>query len=412
MEKGKEMIEPLKICIIAGAGFIGMNLCSKLLEKKPHKLIILDISCDKINNLLLNDRTEFHKIEFKTEFRRLNRLIMKSDLIINLEAFREPADHSTSTISSTILYEHFLIVNWIGGAKRLIHFSTCDVFGKTIESFLPKDNLLHETAKWIEVAKRSKHFSTCNVHRKTVESFLPKDNALGENRALKEDVSPCILGSVVDQRWSYACAKQFTEQLILDEGTEHDRNCTIVRPFNWIGQRSDLVPDTDGPHDNVPSTLACFTQNILNGDTLLLVDGGQYRRTFCFIDDAIEAVLLIIDNPEKANRQVFNVGNPANEVSVKDLATMMIQAYAKVTDVPLYPLSTRDVTAREFYGRAYNVSHRRIPDVTNIAERLGWKPKTSELSQLLEDILAYHDVMHLISSPPSEKPRIGSSSDT
>ncbi|WCJ41806.1 Bifunctional polymyxin resistance protein ArnA [Euphorbia peplus] len=378
-------MEPLKICIIGGAGFIGMNICKQLIEETPHTAIILDVSDKTIAHILLDDRMEFHKINIKTEFSRLEAFVMQSDIIINLETFREPADYKSISITSAVLYETNLIAYCIDNAKRLIHFSTSDVYGKTTESLLPEDHPLRENPEFY---------------------------------TLKEDVSPCILGSVVDRKWSFACAKQLTERLILDAGTDSGLNFTIVRPFNWIGPRSDLIPGTDDDlRDDVPSTLARFTQNLFKGEQLSLVDGGDHQRTFCSIDYAVEAVLLIIDNPEKANRQIFNVGNKANEVSVRNLATMMMMAYAKVSNVHLDNLSTCYVSAEEFYGRAYNVSYRRIPDTTNIRERLGWgqflglEQEVSDLQQLLEKILAYHADVHHVPSPASKKPRIGNSSD-
>ncbi|XLU98644.1 hypothetical protein S245_012984, partial [Arachis hypogaea] len=65
--------------------------------------------------------------------------------------------------------------------------------------------------------------------------------------------------------------------------------------------------------------------NLLCGELLKLVDGGRSQRTFLYIKDAIEAILLMIDNLERANGHVFNVGNPDNEVSMKELVELMIQ---------------------------------------------------------------------------------------
>ncbi|WCJ41610.1 Bifunctional polymyxin resistance protein ArnA [Euphorbia peplus] len=362
-------IDPLKICIIRGAGFIGMNLCKQLIEKTPHSVIVLDVSSKKIDDILLDDRMEFHKIDIRTDCSRLEAFVKKSDLIINLAVFREPADdYNSISITRAFLYETHLIAYCIDSAKRLIHFSTCDVYGKTTESLLAEHRLGRENLEFLN---------------------------------LKEDVSPCILGSVVDPRWSFACAKQLTERLILAAGIDSGLNFTIVRPFNWIGPRSDLIPGTDDDlRDDVPSTLAHFTQNLFEGEQLSLVDGGYHQRTFCSIDYAVEAVILIIDNPEKANGQIFNVGE-ANEITVRDLATIMMMAYAKVSNVPLDDLSTCDVSAEEFYGRAYNVCYRRIPDVTNMTERLGWGQESSDLEHLLENILAYHAKIHNSPSPPS-----------
>ncbi|MCD9641197.1 UDP-D-apiose/UDP-D-xylose synthase 2 [Datura stramonium] len=71
----------------------------------------------------------------------------------------------------------------------------------------------------------------------------------------------------------------------------------------------------DGPSGCVPRVLACFSNNLLRREPLKLVDGGESQRTFIYIKDAIEAVLLMIENPARANGHIFNVGNPNNEVT-------------------------------------------------------------------------------------------------
>ncbi|KAJ0084026.1 hypothetical protein Patl1_30518 [Pistacia atlantica] len=214
---------------------------------------------------------------------------------------------------------------------------------------------------------------------------------------LKEDTSPCIFGSIEKQRWSYACAKQLIERLIYAEGAENGLEFTIVRPFNWIGPRMDFIPGIDGPSEGVPRVLACFsnvssrfqqTNNLLRRQPLKLVDGGQSQRTFVYIKDAIEAVLLMIENPARANGQIFNVGNPHNEVTVRQLAEMMTEVYSKVSAEPVLEEPTIDVSSKEFYGEGYDDSDKRIPDMTIINRQLGWNPKTS-LWDLLESTLTY-----------------------
>ncbi|EPS61515.1 hypothetical protein M569_13282, partial [Genlisea aurea] len=132
----------------------------------------------------------------------------------------------------------------------------------------------------------------------------------------------------------------------------------------------------------------CSSQNLLRREPLKLVDGGQSKRTFIYIKDAIEAVLLMIENPNRANGQIFNVGNPDNEVTVKQLAELMTEVYAKVSREPPIETPTIDVSSKEFYGEGYDDSDRRIPDMTIINKQLGWNPKTS-LSDLLESTLTY-----------------------
>ncbi|CAN8320358.1 unnamed protein product [Cochlearia groenlandica] len=181
---------------------------------------------------------------------------------------------------------------------------------------------------------------------------------------LKEDISPCIFGSIEKQRWSYACAKQLIERLFY---AENGLEFTIVIPFNWIGPRMDFIPGIDGPSESVPRVLSCFSNNLLRREPLKLVDGGESLRTFIYIKDAIEAVLLMIENPERANRRIFNVGNPNNEVTVRQLAEMM----TKVTTIGSKKLTKKLLGAKILED---HVS--------------GWDPKTS-LWDLLESTLTY-----------------------
>ncbi|PPS03786.1 hypothetical protein GOBAR_AA16874 [Gossypium barbadense] len=391
-------IKPITICMIGAGGFIGSHLCEKLMSETPHKVLALDVYNDKIKHLLEPDslpwagRIQFHRLNIKHDS-RLEGLIKMTDLTINLAAICTPADYNTRPLDT--IYSNFIdalpVVKYCSeNNKRLIHFSTCEVYGKTIQSFLPKDSPLRQSTNITKAWSRKGE---------------------GEDPAyyvLKEDVSPCIFGSIEKQRWSYACAKQLIERLIYAEGAENGLEFTIVRPFNWIGPRMDFIPGIDGPSEGVPRVLACFSNNLLRREPLKLVDGGQSQRTFVYIKDAIEAVLLMIvcinstlslflipisaqlqkENPGRANGHIFNVGNPNNEVTVRQLAEMMTKVYTKVSGESALETPTIDVSSKEFYGEGYDDSDKRIPDMTIINKQLGWNPKTS-LWDLLESTLTY-----------------------
>ncbi|PKA59717.1 UDP-glucuronic acid decarboxylase 1 [Apostasia shenzhenica] len=361
-------IKPITICMIGAGGFIGSHLCEKLLAETPHTVLAVDVYYDKIKHLLEHPagRIQFHRLNIKND-PRLEGLIKMSDLTINLAAICTPADYNTRPLDT--IYSNFIdalpVVRYCSeNGKRLIHFSTCEVYGKTIGSFLPKDHHLRKVL-------------SCS------STFYEPDFYL-----LKEDSSPCIFGPIEKQRWSYACAKQLIERLIYAEGAENGLEFTIVRPFNWIGPRMDFIPGVDGPSEGVPRVLACFSNNLLRREPLKLVDGGQSQRTFVYIKDAIEAVLLMIENPARVNGQIFNVGNPNNEVTVKQLAEIMTEVYSKVSGEPPLEVPTIDVSSQEFYGEGYDDSDKRIPDMTIINRQLGWSPKTS-LQDLLDSTLTY-----------------------
>uniref|UniRef100_A0A0V0I6J1 UDP-glucuronate decarboxylase n=2 Tax=Solanum TaxID=4107 RepID=A0A0V0I6J1_SOLCH len=349
--------------MIGAGGFIGSHLCEKLMSETPHKVLAVDVSNDKIKHLLepatlaWADRIEFHRINIKNDS-RLEGLIKMADLTINLAAICTPADYNTRPLDT--IYSNFIdalpVVKYCSeNGKRLIHFSTCEIYGKTIGAFLPKDSPLRQDPAYY---------------------------------VLKEDTSPCIFGPIEKQRWSYACAKQLIERLIYAEGAENGLEFTIVRPFNWIGPRMDFIPGIDGPSEGVPRVLACFSNNLLRREPLKLVDGGESQRTFIYIKDAIEAVLLMIENPARANGHIFNVGNPNNEVTVRQLAEMMTKVYSKVSGESSLETPTIDVSSKEFYGEGYDDSDKRIPDMTIINKQLAWNPKTS-LWDLLESTLTY-----------------------
>ncbi|KAG8644743.1 hypothetical protein MANES_11G160600v8 [Manihot esculenta] len=341
---GKE-IKPLKICVIGDGDFIGACLCEKIIYDSPHQVTLMDES-HKIKHLFGGnaariDRFSYLNIDVPADVARLQPVLDAADILINIPAVCLPADYSTrtfDTIKSNFLDVVPLIEYCSEKNKRLIHLSSSEVYGKTTAGYLLKDDPLRKDPKFY---------------------------------VLKEDESPCILGSIDKRRWSYACAQQLTERLISAEGDEHGLEYTIVRAFNWVGPRMDFIPGVDGPCNGVPTVLTSFSNSLLRREPLKLVDGGYYLRTFCFIEDAMVALLLMIDNPERANGQIFNVGNPNTEISIKELANLMIRVHAKFNREPRSNYSTVAVSSEVFYGKGYDDCDRRIPDMTIINRQLG-----------------------------------------
>ncbi|KAJ0792981.1 putative UDP-glucuronate decarboxylase [Helianthus annuus] len=398
-------VKPLTICMIGAGGFIGSHLCEKLLSETQHTVLAVDVYNDKIKHLLEPDslpwagRIQFHRINIKNDS-RLEGLIKCSDLIVWICIFKFNESESAvklfyvaSNLSAVKLFYVASVQYFKALTVNLAAICTpADYNTRPLDTIYSNFIDALPVVKYCsENNKRLIHFSTCEVYGKTIGSFLPQDSPLRQDPAyyiLKEDTSPCIFGSIEKQRWSYACAKQLIERLIYAEGAENGLEFTIVRPFNWIGPRMDFIPGIDGPSEGVPRVLACFSNNLLRREPLKLVDGGQSQRTFVYIKDAIEAVHLMIENPARANGHIFNVGNPNNEVTVRQLAEMMTKVYAKVSGEDSIETPTIDVSSKEFYGEGYDDSDKRIPDMTIINKQLGWDPKTS-LWDLLESTLTY-----------------------
>lgn len=347
------MSEPKTLCIIGVAGFIGSHLLEKVIRERDYNVIGVDmVGPQKIQQILGAEkkwasRFEFHQMNIVTSGEALKALIARSDIVINLAAICNPSEYikqPVNTINSNFTDAQDVINYCVELDKHLVHFSTCEVYGRTLASY-----------------------------------GLDKDDP--HNVVLDEETSPMIMGPVSAQRWCYACAKQLVERLIYAHGTENNLKFTIVRPYNWIGPRMDYIPGVDGKDDGLPRVLASFMTALMKGEPLVLVNGGEVYRTFCFVEDACECVVRMIDHPEKAIGHAFNVGNPNNNIQIKALAALMIDLYSNLTGAPTG--TTREVDGTEYYGKGYEDSDLRIPSMRLVKAQLDWEPTTS-LRQAME----------------------------
>jgi len=221
--------------------------------------------------------------------------------------------------------------------------------------------------------KRIIQFSTCEVYGKTVASVL-KEDPIKRPFPFNEDTSPMIMGPIKNHRWIYACAKQLLERVLHAYGIEKGLNYTIIRPFNFIGPRIDFLPSEKSGN---PRVFSHFMNGLLYGTPIRLVDGGLNYRAYTYIDDAIDCIIRIIENPDGVcDREIFNIGTPENEISIKDLATLMKEIFNQNFRQNLDPdPKIISVSSEEFYGKGYEDCDRRIPDVTKARTKLNWYSK-------------------------------------
>jgi len=233
-------------------------------------------------------------------------------------------------------------------------------------------------------AKHKKWFittSTCEVYGRTISSYVSDTYDDPDLYVQNVDTTPLVLGPIKTQRWSYACAKQLLDRYVYALGDKEGLSFTIIRPYNFFGPRMDYIPEKDGI--GVPRIVACFMKALLDKEPIQLVDGGKSYRTITYIGDAIDAYVKILENKENATGQIFNIANPDNEATVYQLAELFRSIYAKVTGNSSYfehPIVS--VPSKKFYGKGYEDCDRRVPDITNVRERIGWEPQTN-----LEDTL-------------------------
>ncbi|WP_279384223.1 bifunctional UDP-4-keto-pentose/UDP-xylose synthase [Geotalea toluenoxydans] len=186
-----------------------------------------------------------------------------------------------------------------------------------------------------------------------------------------------MLGPINKERWIYSCAKQMLDRVIYAYGEHDGLRYTLFRPFNWIGPKLDSISTAKEGSSRV---LTQFLYNILAGEPIQLVDGGSQRRSFTFIEDGIDCLMRIIENRDGcAERGIFNIGNPGNDLSVKELAVKlreMVKEYPEYRD-RAEKCQIIEVTSDAFYGKGYQDMLTRVPSVKNAETRLGWKPVTA-----------------------------------
>jgi len=350
----------VRVVILGCGGFVGSHLLDNLLGDESYLIEGWDPEDRKIRGHLDNPRFTFHRSVANSPeaLVEVERAVRECDVVINLAAICNPSDYNTRPVS-------------------VIHASLFDVY--------PVIQLCAKYRRWLV------SFSTSEVYGRTLASYLPAgtydDPDLYE---LREDETPLVMGPIQNQRWSYACAKQMAERLVYAHHAEDGLPFTIVRPLNFFGPRMDYIPSRDG--DGVPRVLACFMAALMSGQPLQLVDGGQARRTIVSIHEAVDAIRRMLERPAAAQNQAFNIGNPHNEVTMAELADLMRRTYAKITGDRRFddhPIVT--VPAERFYGPGYEDCDRRMPDIGKAQRLLGWTPTMTLPEILLETMRAYHE---------------------
>ena len=166
-------------------------------------------------------------------------------------------------------------------------------------------------------------------------------------------------------------------------------NFTLFRPFNWIGAGLDSIHT---PKEGSSRVVTQFFGHIVRGENISLVDGGSQKRAFTDIDDGIDALMKIIANKDgAASGKIYNIGNPVNNYSIRELAGMMLELAGKYPEYASAAKQVRivETTSGAYYGAGYQDVQNRVPKITNTSEELDWKPTTSMADALKKIFDAY-----------------------
>ena len=292
-----------KILVTGGAGFLGSHLCERLLNEGNEVICVDNFftgSKENIAHLLGNPYFEVirHDVTFP--------LYVEVDQIYNLACPASPVHYQHDPVQTTKTSVHGAI-NMLGLAKRLnariLQASTSEVYGDP------------------------------EVHPQT-EGYWGKVNPIG--------IRSC-----------YDEGKRCAETLFFDYHRQHNLDIKVVRIFNTYGPRM---------HPNDGRVVSNFIVQALKGEDITIYGDGSQSRSFCYVDDLIEAMLRMMNTPAGFTGPV-NIGNPC-EFTMLELAEKVIALTGSQSKLVFCPLPSDDPRQRK-------------PDISLASKELGWQPKVN-----------------------------------
>ena len=305
-----------RVLVTGGSGFLGSHLCERLLDEGCEVICVDNFftsSRQNIEHLLPNPRFELirHDVTFP--------LYVEVDEIYNLACPASPIHYQHDPVQTTKTSVHGAI-NMLGLAKRLrakiMQASTSEVYGDP------------------------------SVHPQP-ESYWGNVNPIGFRSCYDE-------------------GKRCAETLFFDYRRQHNLRIKVARIFNTYGPRM---------HPNDGRVVSNFIIQALRGEPLTVYGQGQQTRSFCYVDDLIEAFLRLMETPDDFTGPV-NTGNPG-EFTILELAKLVIEYTGSKSVIDYRPLPQDDPKQRR-------------PDITLAKAKLGWEPKVP-LTEGLKKTIAYFD---------------------
>jgi nucleoside-diphosphate-sugar epimerase len=334
----------LKVLILGVNGFIGHHLTRHILEKTDWHVYGMDMQADRVAPFMAQPRFHFFEGDITINKEWIEYHVRKCDVVLPLVAIATPATYVREPLRVFELdFEANLPVvrHCVNYGKRVIFPSTSEVYGMS-----------------------------------TDEAFDPESSNL-------------IYGPINKPRWIYACAKQLMDRVIHAYGMQEGLHYTLFRPFNWIGPGLDSLHT---PKEGSSRVITQFLGHIVRGEPIRLVDGGRQKRSFTYVDDGIAALVKIIANVDGvADAKIYNIGNPGNDYSVRELAEMMLSLAREMPEYRENAARVRlvDVASEAYYGTGYQDVLHRVPDISRTTVDLGWQPVVG-MQAALAALFAYY----------------------
>jgi nucleoside-diphosphate-sugar epimerase len=333
-----------RVLILGVNGFIGHHLSKRIIETTDWEVYGMDMNSDRVSDLMANPRFKFFEGDITINKEWIEYHIRKCDTVIPLVAIATPATYVKDPLRVFELdFEANLPIvrQCVKYRKRIIFPSTSEVYGMSRDA-----------------------------------EFDPESSDL-------------VYGPINKPRWIYACSKQLMDRVIAGYGQQQGLDYTLFRPFNWIGAGLDSIHT---PKEGSSRVITQFLGHIVRGEEIKLVDGGAAKRSFTYASDGIDALMKIIENKDGvATGKIYNIGNPSNNYSVKELAKMMLDlaaTYPEYRDTAA-KVKVVETSSADYYGKGYQDVQNRVPKIANTMADLGWAPKVTMQDALKHIFDAY-----------------------
>ncbi|NQW58759.1 MAG: GDP-mannose 4,6-dehydratase [Polynucleobacter sp.] len=315
----------MKYLITGGAGFIGSHLAEKLIARGDQVVVFDNLSTGSANNLSrIKDTIKFEQGNILDKA-VIDKLVADSDYVVHLAAalgVLNIVNKPLESLKTNLQGSEFVLEAADKYKKPVLIASTSEIYGKNDKVPLNEE----------------------------------------DDR---------IIGHPLKSRWSYSEAKAVDESLAYFYHLENKLPVRIVRFFNTVGPRQ------VGHYGMV---VPRFVSAALANRPLFVYGSGDQIRSFCHVDDAVKALLLVMDS-DKAIGQVFNVGKN-QQISIMDLAK-------KVIEITNSSSKIEKIAYEDAYPEGFEDMQRRVPDISKIKRVLGWTPEIN-LDQIIKDIAAFN----------------------
>ena len=317
----------MKCLVTGGAGFIGSHLAERLLREHHEVVVLDDLSTGSLNNIEhLEETPGFdYVLDSLTHEALLHNLVGNVDVVFHLAdavGTRLVMESAVNALEVALFGTELVLNAASQNGKKVVLGSSSEVYGR------------------------------------------------GSDRLCRED-DALAFGPMSVTRWSYGFGKAAGEHLALAYSREEKLPVVVARIFNTVGPRQ------AGLYGMV---LPRFVEQALKGGPITVYGDGKQTRSFCYVDETVEALYRLADCPAAVG-QVVNVGSP-HEVSILALAEAVRKELGNSAEVSFVP-------PEQVYGPGFEDVRRRVPDLSRLEQFIGFKPSiglTEVVRKVVQDL--------------------------